>query len=116
MDAIDELAAAFSIQLKPATSLERWLVFELARSSVQCDEASDQLLINRMRIIERIGTSWDDDNDAFSDRLGARLSADPYNVQRELARSKHGALYLIHKWTLLDEVGRDERRARRFAN
>ena len=33
----------------------------------------------------------------------ARLPTDSYNVQRALARTKHGALYIIDKWTLLGE-------------
>jgi hypothetical protein len=101
---IDELYHEFAIQLKPRTGLERWLVFEMARSSVQSDEANDQLLINKVRVIERVGTSWDDDNEERIDKLGSRLAADPYNVQRALARCKHGALYLVGKWTLMAEA------------
>jgi len=89
--------------MMPRTLLERWLVQEMARSTIQCDECSDQLLINKTRIIERVGTSWDDDNSDRIDKLAADLATEPYTVQRTLERSKHGAHYLIHKWTLLGE-------------
>ena len=103
MASINELTTEFALQLKPCTSLERWLVSQMAISSVQCDESNDQLLVNKVRIIERVGISWDDDCAERSDKLGARLPTDPYNVQRALARTKHGALYIIDKWTLLGE-------------
>ena len=104
MESINELTSEFSLQLKPGTSLERWLVSQMAISTVQCDECDDQLLVNKVRIIERVGTSWDDDCTERTDKLGQRLAADPYNVQRALARTKHGALFLIEKWTLLGEA------------
>ena len=103
-EAIDELAAAFSLQMKPCTSLEKWMVQEMARSSVQCDECSDQLLIDKVRIIERVGISWDDDCAERSEKLSLKLPVAPYNVQRALARTKHGALYLINQLTLLGEA------------
>jgi hypothetical protein len=62
------------------------------------------LLINKVRVIERVGTCWDDDCSERSDKLGARLPTDPYNVQRALLRTKHGVLYLLDKWTLLGEA------------
>ena len=102
-ESIDELFHAFSLQQLPRTRLEEWLVFELARSSVQCDECNDQLLINKLRVIERVGISWDDDCTERIDKLGERLHKDPYHIQRALARTRHGALYLIDKWALIDD-------------
>ena len=101
---IDERATAFAIQMNASTCLEIWLAFEMARCSVQCDECEDQLLINKVRIIERVGMSWEEDSALRIDKLGARLAADPYKVQRELAHSKHGTLYLLDKWTLLGDA------------
>ena len=73
-DLIDELTYAYSRQLMPSTLLESWLVCEMARSTVQCDEANDQLLINKVRIIERAGTAFDDDCDERVQRLSTAVT------------------------------------------
>jgi hypothetical protein len=101
---IDKLAVEYSLEMKTTTSLQEWCAFEMARSTVQCDESNDQLLINKVRIIEDIGTNWDDQCDERVQRLGARLPADSCRVQRALASSKHGALYLVDKLTLLGDA------------
>ena len=61
LDQINALAADYALQLKLSTSLERWLAIEAARSSVQIDECFDQLRIDKVRVIERVSTSFDDD-------------------------------------------------------
>jgi hypothetical protein len=119
MESISEIASDFSRQLKPVTSLDKWLVFELARSCVQADKASDQILLDDLRVIERVGTSFDDDASERIDRLGSRLARDPYNVQRALSRSKHGALYSIERLSWLDDAvqtngGLDEEQRQRM--
>ena len=104
MDSINELTEDFAIQLNAHIRLERWCAQEMARSTVQCDECSDQLLINKTRIIEHVGRFFDEDNAERADQLAADLATDPYNVQRALSRSKQGALLLIQKLSLLADV------------
>ena len=109
LESINKIAADIAIQLKASTSLENWLTIELARTRVQCDEIWDQLQINKVRVVERVGTSWDDDCAERSDRTAARLHEAPSRVQRALARTKHGALILIDKWTLFGDAIDSER-------
>ena len=55
--------------------------------------------------VEAHSRRWElDDCAARADKLGSRLATDPYHVQRALARTKHGALYLLDKWTLIGET------------
>ena len=95
IEQINSLTDDFALHLKAYTSLENLLALELARTSIQCDECNDQLLINKVRVIERVGTSWDDDCAERLDRTASRLHESPSRIQRALARSKHGALILI---------------------
>ena len=85
--------------MKLSTSLENWLGWELARCSVQSDECNNQLLIDKVRVIERVGTCWDDDQFDRSEKLLDKLPLKPYRIQRALARTKHGALLLIDRLT-----------------
>ena len=103
MESINNLTREFSLKLMPSTCLERWIVSEMAISTVQCDECNDQLLVDKVRVIEHVGKSWDDDCGERADKLGARLPADPYHVQRA-SRTKHGTLYLLDKLLLLGEA------------
>jgi len=109
LDQINALAADYALQLNASTSLERWLTLELGRSSFQVDECVDQLRIDKVRVIERVGTSFDDDCAERSDRTAARLHEAPSRNQRALARTKHGALILIDKWILLGDAIDSER-------
>jgi hypothetical protein len=101
--AIDERVVAFSAQLNPRTLLERWLVRELARGSVQTDFAADRLLANLPLAVERVDNRWADDRREEAEKLGNRLSKAPYRIARALARTKYGALYLIDKLTSIGE-------------
>ncbi len=103
MDSINDLAADFTIQMGASTALESWLMFELARCTTQSDLCNDQLLIDKVRVVERVGTCWDDDNFDRCEKLLDKLPVQPYRMQRALARTKHGALLLIDKLSLLLE-------------
>ena len=109
LEKINLLSDGYSNQLELSTCLEQWLGVELARSSVQCDECFDKLQINKLRVIERAGTSFDDDCADRADRIAEKLSEHPSRNQRTLARSKHGALILIDRWTLLGDAIDSER-------
>ena len=101
MEAINDLAADVSLQLKLSTSLENWLGWELARCSVQSDECNNQLLIDKVRVIERVGTCWDDDQFDRNEKLLDKLPLQPYRIQRTLARTKHGRAPLLRSTDLL---------------
>jgi hypothetical protein len=103
-EAIVKACDKFTAILKPVGALEEYLVREMARSSTQDEKCSEQLDVDGFRAVERVGTSWDMDNAARIDRLGARMAKSPQVVAGELGRSKHGALYLINQWSALDEA------------
>jgi hypothetical protein len=61
------------------------------------------LLVNGARVIEQAGSSWDDIRATQSDKVGARLSKQP-QLAGALERTKHGALFMINRWTLLGDA------------
>jgi hypothetical protein len=103
-EAIVKACDKFTAILKPVGALEEYLVREMARSSTQDEKCSEQLDVDGFRAVERVGTSWDMDNAARIDKLGARLTKSPQVVAGELGRTRHGALYLINQWSALDEA------------
>src|ERR1700674_2524670 len=100
---ISDLVSNYYKQLLPIGMLEEYLVFEMARSSAQDQRCSEQLLVNELRLTERIGSFWDLDQDERADKLGARLAAAPQVVAGTLGRTKHGALYMINQLERLEE-------------
>ena len=104
LEKINALADDISRQLRLSTLLERWLAVEFARSTVQCDDANDQLLLDKLRVAERVVTAFDDDNAERCDRLFARLHDEPHRIQRALSRDKQGTLLLIDKWKLFGDA------------
>jgi hypothetical protein len=103
-EAIVKACDKFTAVLKPVGALEEYLVREMARSSTQDEKCAEQLDVDGFRAVERVGTSWDMDNAARVDKLGARLPKSPQVVAGELGRTKHGVLYLINQWSALDEA------------
>ena len=76
----------------------------MARSSVKVDVANELLTVNLERVLDRVETSWDEDGAAAADRKAKGLQDQPYDVARELGRSKHGTLLLISRWEALGEA------------
>jgi hypothetical protein len=103
-EAIQKASERFTAVLKPVGALEEYLVREMARSSTQDGKCAEQLEVDGLRVVERVGTSWDLDKSARVDKLGTKLAESPRLVAGELGRTKHGALYLINQWSALDEA------------
>ena len=101
---IDERCRDFSAQLRARSLLDSWLCLEMARASVKIDVAHELLTINQERVLGRVETSWDEDAAAREDRRAKGLQDQPYDVARELGRSKHGTLLLISRWEALGEA------------
>jgi len=101
---IDELTRDFSVQLNAKTKLDLWLCKEMARSSVQIDACADLLTADQERVLARVENSYDVDCGERIDRLARKLPLEPYDVARELGRSKHGTLLLISRWEALGEA------------
>ena len=78
LEKINALAEDIARQFRLSTSLERWVGVELARSTVQSDDANDQLLLDKLRVAERIVTSFDADNAERCDKLFARIHDEPH--------------------------------------
>ena len=101
---IDERCRDFAAQLRARSLLDFWLCLEMARASVKIDVAHELLTINQERVLSRVETSWDEDAAAREDRRARKLEDQPYDVARELGRSKHGTLILISRWEALGEA------------
>ena len=101
---IDERCRDFAAQLRARSLLDSWLCLEMARASVKIDVAHELLTINQERVLSRVETSWDEDAAAREDRRAKGLQDQPYDVARELGRSKHGTLLLISRWEALGEA------------
>ena len=76
----------------------------MAHASVKIDVANELLTINQERVLGRVETHWDEDAAAREDRRAKGLQDQPYDVARELGRSKHGTLLLISRWEALGEA------------
>jgi hypothetical protein len=94
----------FSRQRGARSLLENWVCLEFARSTVKIDLAEELLLLNQERVLDRIETCWDADRSAAAEHKARGLEARPFDVARELERSKHGALLLISRWKSLGEA------------
>jgi len=101
---IDERCRAYSAQLRARSLLDSWLCLELARASVKICVANELVTINLERVLGRVETHWDEDAAAREDRRAKGLQDEPYDVARELGRSKHGTLLLISRWEALGEA------------
>ena len=101
---IDERCRDFSAQRRARSLLDSWLCLEMARASVKIDVAHELLTINLERVLGRVETHWDEDAAAREDRRAKGLQDEPYDVARELGRSKHGTLILISRWEALGEA------------
>jgi hypothetical protein len=91
-------------QMKPDGVLQEYLVRDLARCMVQDERASDRLLLDDLRVIERAGTCHDIDAAARTERLAAKLRQSASLTAGILSRSKHGAMYLINQWLYIEEI------------
>src|SRR5262249_44113349 len=102
---IDDRKAKLTEQLRPRNELENMLIYEISRTSVQEETAEEKMLLDDKRVRAEDDTStWDDERTEEADALGARLGRDPYRHQKTLARSKHGAKWLLDHWIVLNEM------------
>ena len=101
---IDERARDCAAQRRARSLLDHWLCLEMARASVKIDIAEQQLTVDQERVLDRVENSWHIDRAAAADRLAQKLQDQPYDVARELGRSKYGALLLISRWESLGQA------------
>ena len=104
LDEIDRLYHEFAITLEPVGALQEYLCREAARSSAQDSKCHDQLLLNDLRCVERVGTSWDLDLALHAEQTAATIGDAPELIAGMLGRSKHGAIQLIKHWNLIRDI------------
>jgi hypothetical protein len=102
---IDDRTRDYTAELKPKTGLERWLVFEMARTSVQVEVCANLRLLDQRRVLDRAaGPCWEVDAKARAQRLAAKLPSDPARVAWELECTRQGTLLLIYHWNCLGDA------------
>ena len=106
-DMIDERTRQFTIDYQPQNGILRWLVSEIARTTVQVDLCAQRLLQDEIRIINRVsGPGWSDDANARAELHAAHLPRQPYRTARALERSKQGAELLVYHFKGLADTVR----------
>ncbi len=68
------------------------------------------LTVNQERVLGRVETAWGEDAAAREDRRARGLQDQPYDVARELGRSKYGTLLLMSRWEALGEAVAENQR------
>jgi hypothetical protein len=102
---IDDRTRHYTAELKPQTGLERWLVFEMARTSVQVEICANLRLLDLRRVLDRAaGPCWEVDAKGRAQRLAAKLPSDPARVAWELECTRQGTLLLIYHWKCLGDT------------
>ena len=104
LDEIARLYQEFAVSLAPVGALEEYLCREAARSSAQDSKCHDQLLLDDLRCVERVGTSWDLDLALHAEKTAATISDAPEVIAGTLGRCKHGAIHLIKHWNLMRDI------------
>ena len=102
---IDERTHAFAAQIKPRSGLERWIVSQISRGTVQSDLAGDQLLINMSlaAAVDTVDGRMIIAGASMRYSASKRIATAPRRIAGELGRTKYGALYLIDQLTSLGE-------------
>jgi hypothetical protein len=103
-DRIAERKSELDGELKPRTALERVFVTEIARTSVQLDEAEELIAEETVQVRETFEETWDDDRTLEINKKADKIGADPYKVQKALLQTKHGVEWLLYRWRLLDDM------------
>ena len=104
-DLVDTRTREFLEEKAPRTPYERFLVCELACTSVQHEVAGKNLNLDLKRVKDRAaGSGWEADASQRVDRLVVRLPLRPHLVIRQLERTKQGTEHLIKILTELSEV------------
>jgi hypothetical protein len=98
---IDEREARLREELRPEGELQSMCVREIARAGVQFDVCHEQMLEDNIRVSEKTDADWHDDRTREAARLGARLAADPYQVNLHLEATLQGASWKLYRWRLL---------------
>jgi hypothetical protein len=103
---IDDQFRRFVQEEDPQTSLQIWVVYELARATVQLGVTRNLLLRDTRRRLDRADSDleWSAAAEERMDRLAARLPKDPYTVARALERTKQGASFLLYNYQRLADA------------
>jgi hypothetical protein len=73
----------------------------MAKAAAQKEHASNLMVVDLMRSMERAELSWDSDRREYIENLGARLSRDPSRAASALERTNQGAAYTLQHWERL---------------
>jgi hypothetical protein len=95
---IDAREAELTADMKPKGALQRVLVTEIARASVQVRVCQEQLNIDHQRVKETGDSEWDADRGREVNNLAARLAKDPRRVVHALEETLHGAEWCLEQW------------------
>jgi hypothetical protein len=95
---IDTKEAELTADHKPKTALERILVTEIARATVQTSVCQEQLSLDHERVKEKGDSEWDADRRREVNTLAARLGKNPRRVVDDLEETLHGAEWCLDHW------------------
>jgi hypothetical protein len=99
--AIECKTAELTEIFEPVNDYERSQVAGMARAAAQKEHASNLMVIDNMRSMERATICWDSDRREYIENLGAKLRRDPSRVAYALDRTKQGVEYKLRNWERL---------------
>jgi hypothetical protein len=86
---------------EPVNDYERSQIAGMAKAAAQKEHASNLMVIDNMRSMERATICWDSDRREHIENLGAKLRRDPSRVAYALEQTKQGAEYKLRNWERL---------------
>ena len=100
---VDDFTAVFTERYQPTDIAERAAVATMGRTAAQLARNQKMKVVDLQRTMDRAIIEWDNDRAVYIDQLLERFDNGP-GVVGALARSKHGAEWLLRTWRGLDEV------------
>jgi hypothetical protein len=83
---------------------EQWSYRQMVRESVRIDRCDKDEVSLRSRLIERAGTSWNEDRALAAEELGQKILSRPSVIARQLKSTPQGIAWLIARWEGLAAV------------
>ncbi len=100
-------AAGVIETIRPQTEFQLWYCVKIAQTMIQVDRLGVLERQVRADAAHRAEVSWDEDQQAEANRVGARLSRNPEQTVGQLRRTVAGCDWLIDRWSkLADSAGR----------
>jgi hypothetical protein len=95
---IDMAETELKADLRPRNCLERTVVTEIARATIQVSVCQAQLSVDDDRVREKGDSEWDADRRREADNLAVRIGKDPCRVAHALEATLHGAEWCLDHW------------------